>query len=91
MMRMGGWERDKKQKEPARDDILAWVVFFPPRMKFKLTDFTGIIRMESFSIPVVVHNTKRDQIDVVIYIRNMRNYAERYLPSFIKEIYGLFP
>ena len=39
---------------------------FFPQMKFKLTDFTGIIRMKSFSIPVVVHNTKRDQIDVVI-------------------------
>lgn len=31
-------------------------------MKFKLGGFTGIIRVKSFEMPVVVYNPKRDQI-----------------------------
>lgn len=51
-------------------------------MKFKLVDSTGILRMKSLSIPVVVHNAKRDQIDVVILIRNMQKV---FAQSFIKD------
>ena len=51
-------------------------------MKFKLVDSTGILRMKSVSIPVVVHDAKRDKIDVVILIRNMQKVFAIICPEF---------